>query len=383
MAAEDGAILTPAASTVFEKLCPIHGELASPEDAQRRTGEDSRGRDFPGRDGQAARSARPRSRPADTTNICAASFPSDDAAQAEYWNRAGARRWIDNQHILHQLLRPVSARLMAAARAEAGERVIDVGCGCDATTIDFAGRVAPHGEVLGLDISAPMLERAREGAPADLPLRFVLGDAATLELAPGWADLVVSRFGVMFFADPVRALANLRRGMRPGGRLAFACWHAAERNPWMIAPLREASKHAPPLPEAGPEDPGPFSFADEKRVRRVFREAGYDDIALDPHEFEFDIALGRGLDTAVATALASGPTSRVLDGQSEAVHAAAAADIRAALAPHARGASVPLGAAIWIVTAANPRLSPNKWRPTFSSTESVMSASPPRRPASG
>jgi SAM-dependent methyltransferase len=280
--------------------------------------------------------------------------PRAASAQADYWNRAGARRWIDNQDILDQLLRPVSARLMAAARAEAGERVIDVGCGCGATTIDFGTRVAPGGEVLGLDISVPMLERARERMPAGLSLRFALGDAATHKLTPRWADLVVSRFGVMFFADPGRAFANLRQGLRPGGRLAFACWHAAKLNPWMTVPLREAKKHAPPLPEVGPEDPGPFSFADEKRVRRVLREAGYDDIALKPHEFDLDIALGRGLDTAVVIALASGLTSRILDGQSEAVRAAAAADIRAALAPHARGASVPLGAAIWIVTAANP-----------------------------
>jgi SAM-dependent methyltransferase len=283
---------------------------------------------------------------------------SDNAGQAGYWNRGGARRWVDNLDILDQLLRPVSTRLMAAARAEAGERVIDVGCGCGATTIDFAARVAPGGEVLALDISAPMLESARERAPADLPMRFALGDAASHKLTPGWADLVVSRFGVMFFAVPARAFANLRRGLRPGGRLAFACWHTAKLNPWMIAPLREASKHAPPLPEVGPEDPGPFSFADENRVRRILREAGYDSIALTPHEFDLDIALGRGLDTAVVTALASGPTSRILDGQSEAVRAAAAADIRAALAPHARGASVPLGAAIWIVTAANPEDQP-------------------------
>jgi SAM-dependent methyltransferase len=277
------------------------------------------------------------------------------AAQADYWNRVGARRWIDNQDILDQLLRPVSARLVAAARAEAGECVIDVGCGCGATTIDFGARVAPGGEVFGLDISAPMLERARERAPAGLPLRFALGDAATHELTPCWADLVVSRFGVMFFADPARAFANLRQGLRPGGRLAFACWHAAKLNPWMTVPLREASKHAPPLPEAGPEDPGPFSFADEKRVRRVLREAGYDDIEVEPHQFDLDIALGRGLDTAVVVALASGLASRILDGQGEEVRAAAAADIRAALALHARGRSVRLGAGIWIVTAANPQ----------------------------
>jgi SAM-dependent methyltransferase len=299
-----------------------------------------------------------RERPGAANVAPTASSPSNNATQSDYWTRAGARRWIDNQDILDQLLRPVSARLMAAARAETGECVIDVGCGCGATTIDFGARVAPGGEVLGLDISAPMLERARERAPANLPLRFALGDAATHKLTPCWADLVVSRFGVMFFSDPARAFANLRHGLRPGGRLAFACWQAAKLNPWMTLPSLEASKHAPPLPEVGPEDRGPFSFADEKRVRRVLREAGYDGIALKPHEFDLDIALGRGLDTAVVIALASGLASRILDGQSDAVRAAAAADIRAALARHARGANVPLGAAIWIVTAANPEDQP-------------------------
>src|SRR6516165_29814 len=263
--------ITHAASAVFRHWYSLNGELASPGG--------TRGLPLVAR--------------------LAPEKPRAASAQADYWNRAGARRWIDNQDILDQPLRPVSARLMAAALAEAGECVIDVGCGCGATTIDFGARVAPGGEVLGLDISAPMLERARERAPAGLPLCFALGDAASHELMPCWADLVVSRFGVMFFADPARAFANLRQGLRPGGRLAFACWHTAKLNPWMTMPSLEASKHVPPLPEVGPEDPGPFSFADEKRVRRILHEAGYDDIELKPNEFDLDIALGRGLDTAV------------------------------------------------------------------------------------
>ena len=109
-----------------------------------------------------------------------------------------------------------------------------------------------------------------------------------------------------------------------------------------------------PLPETSPEDPGPFAFANEARVRRVLGDAGFADIDLTPHDFELDIAVGRGLVTAVRAAMTFGPTSRMLDGQSEAVRAAATADIRKALAAHARGKSVPLGAAIWIVTATNP-----------------------------
>ena len=279
---------------------------------------------------------------------------ADNLAQAEYWNGAAGRRWRDRQDHQDEVLKPVSERLIAAADPKPGERVIDVGCGCGATTIDLAMRVAPGGEVLGLDISEPMLERARERTPPNLPARFVLADATVHEMAPGSVDLVVSRFGVMFFANPALSFANLRRGLRPGGRLAFACWREAKQNPWMIAPLREAAKHAPPLPEVGPEDPGPFAFADEARVRLILSEAGFADIVVAPQDLDLDIAIGRGLDAAVEGALAIGPTSRMLDGQSEAVRAAAAADIRAALAARMVGESVPLGAAIWIVTARNP-----------------------------
>jgi SAM-dependent methyltransferase len=271
-----------------------------------------------------------------------------NTAQADYWNGVAGQRWRDRQDHQDEVLKPVSGRLITVADPKPGEKVIDVGCGCGATTIDFAQRVAPGG-----DISEPMLARARERAEPGLRARFVLADA-TVHQAPNWADLVVSRFGVMFFADPELSFANIRRSLRPGGRLAFACWREARQNPWMIAPLREAAKHAPPLPEMGPEDPGPFAFADEARVRRILSEAGYANIVVAPHDLDLDIAIGRGLDSAVEGALAIGPTSRMLDGHSEAVRAAAAADIRAALATRMVGDSVPLGAAIWIVTATNP-----------------------------
>jgi SAM-dependent methyltransferase len=279
---------------------------------------------------------------------------ADNAAQAEYWNSAAGQRWTDRQEHQDQVLGPVSDRLMAAANPKSGERVIDVGCGCGATTIELAARVRPGGEVLALDVSEPMLARARERAPKDLPIRFVLADATVHDLAPQWADLVVSRFGVMFFADPTRSFANLRSGLKPGGRLAFACWREAKQNPFFVLPLREAKKHAPPLPEMDPEAPGPFAFADQARVRRILSGAGFADIVVAPQDLELDIAVGRGLDAAVSSALAIGPTSRMLDGQSEAVRAAAAADIRKALADRARGDRVPLGAAIWMVTAVNP-----------------------------
>ncbi len=284
--------------------------------------------------------------------MSAAPLHADNAAQAEYWNCVAGQKWTDHQEHQDQVLSPVSERLLAAARLKPGERVIDVGCGCGATTIDFAARV-PGGEVLGLDISEPMLVRARQRAEG-LAIRFERADATVYAFEPEAADLVASRFGVMFFADPPRSFANLRKALKPGGRLAFACWREAKQNPFFILPLREAGKHAPPLPEMDPEAPGPFAFASEARVRRTLSEAGFADIAVTPHDLELDIAVGRGLDAAVTSAMTIGPTSRMLDGQSEAVRAAVEADIRKALAAHTRGDSVPLGAAIWIVTATNP-----------------------------
>jgi SAM-dependent methyltransferase len=282
------------------------------------------------------------------------SLHPDNAAEAGTRNGAVGRRWTDLQNRHDQVLRPISERLLAVADAKPGEFVIDVGCGCGSLTIDFAARVAPDGEVLGLDISEPMLARARERAPEDSPARFLRADASVYELPPGVIDLVVSRFGVMFFADPAQTFANLRRGMRAGARLALACWREASRNPWLDVPVREAAKHVPPPPEAGPEEPGPFAFALGTRLQRILDEAGFSDVVLTPEDLELDIALGEGLDAAVATALMVGPAGRMLEHQSDAVRAAAAADIRAALAARAVGDSVLLGASVWIVTARNP-----------------------------
>jgi SAM-dependent methyltransferase len=278
---------------------------------------------------------------------------AENAAQADYWNANAGHKWTEHQEHQDQVLRPVSDRLIAAAKPKPSERVIDVGCGCGATTIQFAEHVGREGAVLGLDVSEPMLARARERARG-LPITLALADATVHDLTSHDADLIVSRFGVMFFADPAKSFANLRRGLKPGGRLVFACWREPKQNPWLILPLREAAKHTPPLPETNPEDPGPFAFASEARVRRLLTDAGFVDIDLEAQDLELDIAVGRGLETAVRAAMTIGPTSRMLDDQSEVVRAGAAADIRKVLAVHARGESVPLGAAIWIVTASNP-----------------------------
>ena len=272
--------------------------------------------------------------------------------QAAYWNGPAGRRWMERQDTQDVFLAPISELLLDRSHPENGERVVDIGCGCGATTIELAQRVAPTGYVLGMDISAPMLGRARERAPADLPLEFVLADATVHAFEPRRTDLLFSRFGVMFFADPVLSFANMRKALRVGGRLAFACWREPRNNPWMMVALQEAYKHVPRPPEVGPDDPGPFAFANEQRVRRILAEAGFSSIALEVCDLTLDVAFGRGLEAAVSGALEVGPTSRALEGQPPEVMATVANAIRIAYAPLAKGDSIPLLASVWIVTAA-------------------------------
>jgi ubiquinone/menaquinone biosynthesis C-methylase UbiE len=274
-----------------------------------------------------------------------------NADQIAYWNGPGGQHWTDRQQTQDILLAPVSDILIDRAKAKAGERIVDVGCGCGATTIAFAQRVGPAGHVFGIDVSAPMLARARQMAPAGIPVDFVLADATVYPFVSGSFDLMVSRFGVMFFAEPALSFANMRRALRPSGRLTFVCWREPRENPWLMMPLQAVYKHVPKLPQLGPEDPGPFAFASEQRVIRILSEAGFSGIEMEPCDLSLDVAVGRGLDAAVETALEIGPASRALEGQPPDVRAAAANSIREALAPFASGNSVPLAASIWIVTA--------------------------------
>jgi SAM-dependent methyltransferase len=274
-----------------------------------------------------------------------------NAEQIAYWNGPGGHHWAERQQRQDMVLAPVSEALLHCAAVQPGETVIDIGCGCGATSFELAQRVGANGRVIGIDISAPMLERARALTPPGAPMEFVQADATVHPFVPHSADLLFSRFGVMFFAEPAVSFANMRKALRPSGRLVFACWRTPRDNPWMMFGLREAYKHVPKLPELGPEDPGPFSFSKEERVHRILGEAGFTGIAMERVDLLLDIATGGGLESALETTLAIGPTSRALEDQPPEKVAAVTEAIRAALAAHVTGSAVPLGGSIWIVTA--------------------------------
>src|SRR5215831_17912004 len=270
-----------------------------------------------------------------------------------YWNSAGGRRWVERQQSQDIVLSPILQATLERAQLRQGERVVDIGCGTGATSIALGERVGPSGQVLGVEISAPMLARVAERLPPGAPVKFVRADATTYQFESAAFDLLFSRFGVMFFAEPAKAFASLRTALKPSGRLAFACWRKFAENPWLQVPLRAALEHVPPLPRLGPEDPGPFSFASEQRVHRILADAGFKSVTLEPCDFDLDIACGCGIEEALEAAMALGPTSRALQDQGPEMRAAVATSIRRALQPYQRGKQVALAGAIWLVTGNN------------------------------
>jgi SAM-dependent methyltransferase len=190
-------------------------------------------------------------------------------------------------------------------------------------------------------------ERLRQFANATC----LLGDAAKLPLGELDAELIVSRFGVMFFGDPVAAFANLRTGLAAGGRVRFACWRPIHENPWLQIPLHAVYEHAPRLPKPEPEEPGPFSFADTARVTRILTAAGFTAPSFTPLDIQMDLAAGGTLEDAVIQSSAMGPAKRALADQAEDIQAAAIESIRRALAPYRSAAGVKLPGAVWMVAA--------------------------------
>ncbi|MGH6993724.1 MAG: class I SAM-dependent methyltransferase [Caulobacteraceae bacterium] len=278
--------------------------------------------------------------------------PTANEDQIAYWNGEAAVTWAALQERLDAQIAPLGEKAMAALAPKTGEAVLDLGCGCGATSLELAARLGPTGAVQAVDISGPMLAvaRARPRGSDLAPIEFVQGDAQVFHFKEGAADGAFSRFGVMFYADPVAAFANVRRGLKRGGRLAFVCWRDVALNPFMTLPYQAALPLLPPQPP--PEDPfapGPFAFADGERLRGILVSAGYGDIVVEP----FDCAIGGSdLATHAETAVQIGPLGRFLRECPELV-APVRAKVLEALKPHAGTDGVKLASATWIVAAYN------------------------------
>ncbi|MXP25584.1 methyltransferase domain-containing protein [Altererythrobacter indicus] len=254
------------------------------------------------------------------------------------------------------MMQPFGDAAIKAAAPIGGETVLDIGCGTGATTAQLFDRVGVTGQVTGVDISEAMIARARETYGLTSRASFLVADAQTADLPTHQADLVFSRFGIMFFNDPVQAFTHLRQALAPSGRLAFVCWREAAVNDWGRLPMGAISGILPEMPPPPPMDaPGPFAFGDRSRVEAILQQSGFDDVAFQP--FDHEIVFGQGrtpeaaIEDAVQMAFDVGPLSRVLAGESDEIRRQARIAVRTAFARKVRGASVVIDGAAWIVTA--------------------------------
>jgi SAM-dependent methyltransferase len=239
--------------------------------------------------------------------------------------------------------------LVRACGVQSGDHVLDIGCGTGHTTRQAAGAAQP-GRALGVDISAPAIERAREMARADgvHNVAFECADAQAHRFPPARFDLAMSRFGTMFFDDPAAAFINIRRALRPGGRLTMMVWQAADRNEWDVA-LREAlAGPRAPVP-ADPAGPGPFSLGERPTVTEILGTAGFVDVAF--AEVGEPVYYGPDVETALRWVRGFTSTSRALDGLDAADTEGALGRLLAVLAAHLGDDGVWFDSRAWIVTA--------------------------------
>jgi SAM-dependent methyltransferase len=273
--------------------------------------------------------------------------------QATAWDGPDGAYWVAHQARFDATIEPHHAQLMAAAAIAPGERVLDIGCGNGRTSRDAARAASESGAVLGVDLSRPMLGKAEQLAKDEGigNIRFEQADAQVYPFEAGAFDVVISRFGVMFFEDPVAAFANIASAVRSGGRLAMLVWQSPAANEWMSS-IRAALVMGRDLPAPPPGAPGPFALADTDNARRILTEAGFADVGFTGSEQRFNV----GSDTDDAYGFVSGlqPVLLMLEDLDEATKAQALDNLRATVATHETADGVVFRSAAWVLTARKP-----------------------------
>jgi SAM-dependent methyltransferase len=272
--------------------------------------------------------------------------------QIEFWNGDHGTSWARYADIVDIMFDEITQAVLDAAAISTGDRVLDLGCGSGGTTLAIAEKVTPIGSVTAIDVSSPMLERAQHRADAAgiVNATFVLGDASVYPFVEHSFDAMVSRLGAMFFDDPEYTFRRMVPALDSGGRLALGVWRGPSENLWAMGPVAAAKEFLEMPPRPGPEEPGPFSFADPDRVRSILGVAGLTDIDLAP--LDFQVPLGRTLEEALNFAMEMGPLSAPLstvtgDNRQKAI--AAITEVLKANQPE--DGIVRLAGACWIITA--------------------------------
>jgi SAM-dependent methyltransferase len=266
----------------------------------------------------------------------------------ELWNSEMVSGWVEHQAQYDAMLAPYAELLVERADFNEVDRILDVGCGTGALTRKAAA-ACPHGSATGVDISRPLLAEARRRSEGIENVTYLEADAQTDELVP--AEVILSRFGVMFFEDPATAFGNLHRVTEPDGRLLFVCWRGVLENAWVTTPMGAVFGviDAPELPPPGA--PGPFSFENRNHLAVLLTEAGWADLSIEPDDRQMLIGGGLDADHATDFVLGDGMGRRMMADATAEQRAAARAAVLDALRPHETADGVALGAATWVVQA--------------------------------
>lgn len=238
-----------------------------------------------------------------------------EISQLEHWNGPVGQKWVDFADPLDLMLEPLSDALLSRAVIQQGENVLDIGCGAGALTMPAADLVGDESITIGVDVSAPLIQLAKQRArTSGSRASFELADAATY-CGPIKFDIGISRLGVMFFEDPIAALANIRKQVKPGGGLAFVCWQSVQSNPWLMEPIRAAAPFLQTMPSAShPDAPGPFSFADKDRLSRVLDQSGWKNVSIEPLRAELTLP-GTSTQETAALMIQLGPIAGLIRAQ--------------------------------------------------------------------
>lgn len=268
--------------------------------------------------------------------------------QTAGWNGVAGQAWVEMLELLDRMFKPFEELLVEAIVAGRGGGVLDVGCGTGAITLAVARALGRNGRCVGIDISEPMIHAARARAEREgSPARFIRADAQTYEFEPASVDMVISRFGVMFFDDPVRAFANLRHAATSGAELRFVAWRSAAENPFMTTAERAAAPQLPNIPARQTDGPGQFAFAGQGRVHRILQESGWGDVDIQP----VNVACTLPESELVRYFTRLGPIGLILHEANEATRARVIDTIRPAFGPYVHGAEVRFTSACWMVSA--------------------------------
>lgn len=276
-----------------------------------------------------------------------------NAGMAEFWNGSGGKSWVSREARLEASLKIFGQQAIDAGAISPGQRILDIGFGCGESAIALAHKVGPRGQVHGVDISVAMVEAADKKAEAcgQGNVTFECADAQTNTFTANSYDLIFSRFGVMFFDDPVEAFKNIYSALKPGGRLAFICWAGRHENDWVTLPLKVVAKHLDLPAPPGAHAPGPFSLSEEGRANEILSAAGFTNIVVEP--FQTPFILGEDIDEALSFLMQLTPSGSAINNAEadELTRASIAVDMVKMLESHQSNSGVSMGAKALLVTA--------------------------------